>query len=392
MRATRLSNIQWFLNRSHHIAYMAFVVPGHPTPDEVAGLLDELMAVFPRLSCEVDLARSQSFHARQGNTDDLLDLRPPQDFARALAGLLADLAEPFTPGLKPTFHCSVVPSRTRKETLLFFSAPHAAIEGIDVLKLGTPTRERVAPTHAARLKRGTLAILTLPLGVLQIGLAPLLARPRHRFARRILSVDRQSLRAASGAAGVSWQGLLMASMVNSGCGAVQMRLRLPCPVAVSEVPKLRSGLDDHSIQFRMRLGVLRPDADLIQLARCCDRKLQPREKRRLSLYDIITAGLPLHRKLATWLPALYPARSFQYFPTSLSFSVVPPIRTHRFAGLAGATCIGSGSNTPALTSCIVTQSHGRVYMSLNLPADNDAPVAAICSQLADVGIDCEVMI
>lgn len=392
MRGQRLSDIQWYLNRSRHIAYMAFLLPGRLSRAECTRLAGELMAAFPRLSCQVDLEKSQRFEDCKSGPAEIVEVLPAGDAFEGLADLVAKLAAPFVPGVKPAFHCSMMHDRNNENTLLFFSAPHSVIEGVDAMKVVQKAPERVRPGIGKKLARALLFLLVLPVSIAQIVVAPLLAEPRHRFNRRILSIDRDAFRRAAREGGVSWQGLLTAMIAAAALGSLGQRLGLPRLLSAAEVPRQASQLDDVSMTFRMRFGLVRLSSDLFLLAKRIDRRLFSMSHRRIALYHLISAGLILHRKLASWLPFLYPDRSFQYFPAAMSFSVMPPARLHRFGRLAQAQFAVAGTNTPGLPSGIVMVFGNRLVLSLNLQGDGSGQLAEITRRLQVMGVDHEVLV
>lgn len=392
MHGPRLSNVQWYLNRSKHIAYMAFLVPGRMTRTDCMDLAGALMSAFPRLSYHVDLDASQCFEICPVAPEDALSVLPDGDLLTSLKQQLSELTAPFEPGSNQTFHCSRMYSAEDDKTLLFFSAPHSAMEGLDAMRMGHKDTANEASGWTERLLSLFLPPIMLPVSILQIAFAPAFAKPRSRFTRRIVSIDRHAFRQVARKGGASWHGLLNAIVADATCGQWRRAFGMPRVSAVTEFPEQASRLDDSSITFRMRFGLVRQSRNLFRMAVKYDQRLFSATKRRLALHHFISAGLGFHRKMASMLPALYPERSFQYFPAALSFSVMPPPRLHRFEKLANPELCVAGSNTPGLTSAIVTASNRRLFLSLNLPGDGTREISRANATFEDLGIKLDVIV
>jgi hypothetical protein len=190
---------------------------------------------------------------------------------------------------------------------------------------------------------------------------------------------------------VQWQALLNAIIISSTASSRSKYLRLPRLVAVTEVPT-KAAAPNEDLKMRMRFSLQWPSCDLHEVALACQRHMSKTGRDRNFAYGLITAGLTVHRWLATRFSFLYPERSFQHFPGSLSFSIMPPYRAHQFGDLGSAALVVAGSNTPGVQSCIVTLAGSSVALSLNLLGDGAEQLDAIRTRLEELSVAVRVLV
>ncbi len=381
----KLSNMQWYMARSHHVVYLALLDTGITSNEALRGLVGQLLKLEPRLLAHGDLDTGETGLGKLSDTLAAVQFVETADIHTKLQRELSELERPFIGGRRPWFRAVGYRQPDTGKSLLLFSAPHAVMEGLDSQRLtrGKKALPIVVPT--AKIGDQLIATLWTLLAIPAAAGHHLLARIFHqenrRYSRHLVTIDYAATRHNARFLGISTRNYLFACVLaalrfqDSG----KWNLRAKARLTYSYFSTSTRALDDPGIKLQMAFVSLNASTDFEAFARHCTARLAQEPNRRFQIQHFYNAAFSVHRVLAKLVPRLYRHSVFTYVPADFLLTLLPPNRVDwPQAGLGGGS-IHTGSNTPGINSCIFCPNGTEIHLSLNLDDDHVAKLDRLVS-------------